>query len=80
VLGSIGYRTTGKANCGNRRGMSRIATSGVNYPICVYESKIKDGYFNYGVVTYIYMDIPVIGGTFKIPVYSESERIFKFSK
>ena len=80
VLGSIGYRTVGTAKCNNRNGMKKINISGVKYPICIYESGLKDGYFNYGIVTYIYMDVPVVGGTFKIPVYSESERIFKFSK
>ena len=61
-----------------------------NYPICIYESyetsNVNNGpvtkenrYFNYGITTYIFFDIPVIGGTFKIPVYSESERIFHFA-
>ena len=55
-------------------------TDGINYPICIYESELKDGYFNYGVTTYISLDLPVINQNIMIPVYSESERIFKFSK
>lgn len=80
VLDGLGYRTTGNASCSKRDNMTKVTISDVNYPICIYESKLKDGYFNYGITTYIYLDIPVLGGTFKVPVYSESERIFKFSK
>ena len=80
VLGTLGYRTTGNADCGKKDNMTQVTISDVKYPICIYESELKDGYFNYGITTYIYLDIPVLGGTFKIPVYTESERIFKFSK
>ena len=80
ILGTLGYRNGGKASCKSRRNMTNIpVTDKVLYPICIYESKQKKRYFNYGIVTYIYLDIPLIGGTFKVPVYTESERIFKFS-
>ena len=43
----------------------------------------KDGkgqprYYNYSVVTYIYVDLP-IAGSFKIPVHTKGERIFHFT-
>lgn len=79
ILGTLGYRNGGTTNCGSRNNMTKISTSDVLYPICIYESSQKNRYFNYGIVTYIYLDIPLIGGTFKVPVYTESERIFKFS-
>ena len=79
VLGSMGYRTGSFKECPKKTIGASIATNGVNHPVCIYESKLKNGYFNYGIVTYIYLDIPVLGGTFKVPVYTESERIFKFS-
>ena len=79
VLNSLGYKTGRVRNCPGKRIGSALNTNGVNYQICLYESGLKNGYFNYGIVTYIYMDIPVLGGTFKIPVYTESERIFKFT-
>lgn len=78
VLSTLGYRT-GEAKSCPTKSISKNPIKGKNYPICIYESKLEDGYFNYGIVTYIYIDIPVVGGTFKIPVYTESERIFKFS-
>ena len=64
------------------------------YYYCVYyfeddrgasEKKAKktnqDGepiYYNYSVVSYIYIDIPLLGN-FKIPVYTKGERTYNFS-
>lgn len=94
ILESYSYRKdTTKITCSNNKpGMELLSTNGVNYSICIYESGLKNGYFNYGITTYIYLDIPVISqainlvtfnsnGTDKIriPVYTESEKIYKFT-
>ena len=79
VLGAMGYRIKGASNCSERKNMTLLPSQNPNYNICIYESKLKNRYFHYGIVTYIYLDIPVVGGTFKIPVYAESERMFRFS-
>lgn len=82
VLGTLGYRHGEPVECAERNNMENKGTngiSGINYPVCIYESGLKGRYFHYGVTTYIYFDIPVIGGTFKIPIYTESERMFRFS-
>ena len=79
-LGSFGYNVTGSVECTKKNNMEIQPTDGINYPICIYESELKDGYFIYGVTTYISLDLPVINQNIMIPVYSESERIFKFSK
>lgn len=82
VLGSLGY-TKGAVTCPDRKykGRTYSAKSGVDYAICVYEYPVnpETGYFRYGIVTYIYLDIPIIGQTLKLPVYSETEKIYKFS-
>ncbi len=89
VLTTIGYRT-GTADCPNRRhnGIDYSAVKSLGnrqHQYCIYEyssktnGDFKNGYFNYGILTYVYMDVPIIGGVFKLPVYSESETIFKFS-
>lgn len=84
VLESLGY-LKGSGNCGTRKGTSAISSIGADdainkYAICVYEYPVnKSGYFRYGVVTYISIDIPIIGQTLKLPVYSETEKIYKFS-
>ena len=47
-----------------------------NYSYCVYEFKINDHYYNYGVRTFIYIELPIIHRMLKIPNYSETERIY----
>lgn len=91
TLTSIGYRMEANSdfsNCPKKKHNGHtyepIARAiNKNHKYCLYEYTQGDdyhnGYFTYGIVTYIFMDIPVIGGTFSIPVSSETESIFKFS-
>ena len=52
---------------------------------CIYEydyyqnGSVKTRYFNYGVLTYIFLDLP-FGFDLKLPVYSETEKIFHFTE
>ena len=89
TLTTIGYRI-GTVDCPNRRhnGVDYKAVGSLgnrNHQYCIYEymdksnGDFKNGYFTYGILTYLYVDIPIIGGIFKLPVYSETESIFKFS-
>lgn len=94
ILSGLGYHQGFAFECKKRNGMTlkKIAdpNSSINkYPICIYYSGItsnlnngrvgtKYGYFNYGITTHIFFDVPIINQTIKIPIYSESERIFKF--
>lgn len=82
ILGTLGYRT-GAVTCPDReyKGTMYSAEIGIDYAICVYEYPVNSetGYFRYGIVTYIYLDIPIIGQTLKLPVYSETEKIYKFN-
>lgn len=87
TLTSIGYRTD-VPDCDTRvhNGITYSpvgALSNKKHEYCIYEyiqgDDFKGGYFNYGILTYIHLDIPILGGIFKLPVYSESESIFKFS-
>lgn len=80
TLGNLGY-LIGKAKCPDRKGATKLETS--DYQYCVYrypagEKTDKNGYFYYGVISYIYVDLPIVG-RFTIPVYHESERIYRFS-
>lgn len=85
VLDGLGYRK-GSVDCKKKKGIDPMTSinsdDSINkYAICVYEHPIKSetGYFRYGVITYIYLDIPIIGQTLKLPVYSETEKIYKFN-
>ena len=91
-LGTIGYRVGGidESACpikkkDGREAQGQQIIAGDNYTYCLYEwpyyvnGDETSRYFTYGILTYIFIDIPVTGGTFKIPVYSETEKIFEFS-
>lgn len=90
VLGTLGYRKGSTGRCPNKSIGFEVTNSNFGYPICIYDSSrdqssgnnrnSTNNYFNYGIITYIYIDIPLINGTFKIPVYTESEKIYKFNE
>ena len=85
-LSNLGYRISkdGNLSCSERKHngatYTPITQFGTNYKYCVYEYPKENGYFTYGIVTYIYMDIPIVGGTFTLPVYAETERIYEFTQ
>lgn len=81
VLNTIGY-TKGSVNCPTRNYKKKDynSISSNDYAMCVYKYPVNSsGYFRYGIVTYINIDIPIIGKTLKLPVYTETEKIYKFS-
>lgn len=53
------------------------------YDYCVYLYKDTKGnknyYYSYGVITYIHIDFPLINQTAKIPVFTRTEKIYKFT-
>lgn len=88
TLSSIGYRIAapGSFTCPIQNGKQAVtALSQKNHYYCIYEydyysnGNVKTKYFNYGVLTYIFVDLP-LGFDFKIPVYSETEKIFNFTE
>lgn len=79
-LNTIGYKK-GIESCSTREykkeSYNSISTN--DYAICIYEYPVQEsGYFRYGIVTYIYLDVPIIGKTVKLPIYTETEKIYKF--
>ena len=83
VLGDLGYISDSRASstCPRKNGKTAITAYNKNWKYCIYEyDKDEKGYFRYGIITYIRMDIPIIGNTLMLPVYSETERIYEFSK
>ena len=92
-LDNIGYITNSPDCASSSHGADLVSSSndnhdlGTKYDYCVYYHS-ADGtkndpngtgtYYNYGVITYIYVDLP-LASKFKIPVYTKGERIYKFS-
>lgn len=88
TLSSIGYRiaTPNSFECPVKNNQTAVAAlSQKNHYYCIYEYVYKNSngvdtkYFNYGVLTYIFVDLP-LGFDFKIPIYSETEKIFNFTE
>lgn len=79
ILQTLGYRVGNNSNCPTREGRHALTNISANYRYCVYEFNEGNGYRTYGVVTYMSMDIPIVGGVMQIPVYSRTIRLYNFS-
>ena len=90
TLTSLGYRIASPDSftCPVKNGKDAVtALNGgtKNHYYCIYEydyyqnNNIKTRYFNYGIITYIFLDLP-FGFDIQIPVYSETEKIFHFTE
>lgn len=88
---SIGYEiNTGTNDCTNvRKGVALYNNSernyNPNYEFCIYKNGVdtsewKGRYFEYGVISYIYIDFPFLGDFVRIPVYGKTRKIFEFEK
>lgn len=90
-LSSIGYTiNSDNDQCSGDNSKGTLITASEaggpsNYLYCVYlndsdvsTSEEPNSYYSYGVKSYIYVDLPIIG-KFKVPVYSKGERIYNFS-
>lgn len=74
VLGEIGYRISNEPNnCPIRNEKEAVIKNlTANYEYCIYEYSTNKGIY-YGVTTYIYYEIPVIGTKLRFPVYGETK-------
>lgn len=87
-LGNIGYRINTGRNTnadvcegtasGNGGRNGKLVSTSANYQYCVYEfdtcdsdDDVKCGKY-YRVITYMYFDVPLVGGLLKIPVNGET--------
>lgn len=73
-LSAIGYRIgTTPNNCPERNGASAITkTTTANYEYCIYRYNTNKGDY-FGVTTYMYYKVPLIGAEMKFPVYGETK-------
>ena len=82
-LASMGYRQRHQyfrcPESNNER--TALRNDGV-YQYCVYydetENPKETGYYRYSIVTYIYVDLPIVGN-FNLPIWGKSNRIYKFT-
>lgn len=82
-LASVGYRRNyagaNKNTCTKNRSNQAANVETLNpngdFHYCIYAYETDRGFY-YGVETFMYFDIPVIGRTIEIPVYGETRVIY----
>lgn len=78
-LSNVGYRLKGTSTCKtiDKNGKPLpTPIEGNDYYYCIYPYKTGRGFY-YKVVTYMYLDLPVINQVLNIPVYGETKVFYK---
>ena len=79
-LNVIGYHKGEKTNCPRSYNGGTLVTNSKNeFNYCVYQYKINNKYYRYGVLTYMDMELPIINQMLEIPVYSKTNNIYRFN-
>lgn len=76
-LNSIGYQRY-DANCGDTKNFNGQEFTSINNGqdgICVYMN-VNGKYYQYGITTYMTINLPVIGELIKIPINTTSNEIY----
>lgn len=82
VLTNFGYLPGSGKSCAQQKNGGSLVTlpEAQNYEYCVYYFNNDGGnYYSYGVVTYMVIDLPILHGVLKIPIFSKTNRIYRFS-
>lgn len=80
VLNNYGYNQKKDNKCPDRKGSEVMERLENNYSFCIYYRQTNDGYLVYGVTSYMYIELPMLDGVIKLPIYTETDRIYKFSR
>lgn len=78
ILNNYGYRKSNKVNCPTKKNMTSVSKIANNHNYCIYLKQIGSRHFSYGVISYMYVDLPVIGELLEIPIYAETDSIYRF--
>ena len=79
VLKTLGYTYDKNFVCPNRDDAEAVERLSNNYAYCIYYYKEDARHYTYGVLTYLYIDLPFVKDIIKVPVYTKTERIFRFN-
>ena len=75
-LSSVGYRLKGTSRCSTLRDGTTVYKEGKDYYYCIYRYNTVRGYY-YKVVSYMYLDLPVINQILNIPVHGETKVFYE---
>lgn len=79
TLTSIGYMYKDDYKCPETKNGGTLQKENKQFRYCVYYFKESNRYYSYGVITYITFDIPMVNMFLQIPIYTRSNRIFRFN-
>ncbi len=83
-LGEIGYQiNTYRDHCktdGRFENATELTSGSSQYRYCIYEFKSTSKGNYYGVVAYMYFQVPIINSKLELPVYGETKIFTELSK
>lgn len=71
-LSSVGYRLSSSKSCKKIDNKEALKIN-TNYQVCIYEYSDTNYNKYYKVISYMYFDVPLIGGILNIPVSGETK-------
>lgn len=73
VLNNVGYRLKGSSSCSDQLDDgTAIFKEGRDYYYCIYKYSSTRGFY-YKIVTYMYLDLPIINNAINIPISGETK-------
>lgn len=78
TLTTLGYMTKEDHRCPTKKNGGVLQTEDKIFRYCVYYSSEGGNYYSYGVMTYVALDIPFVKMFLRVPIYTKSNRIYKF--
>lgn len=80
TLTTIGYMFREDHSCPRTKNGGKLETEDKKFRYCVYffDNDGDNKHYSYGVITYITLDFPILNRFLQIPIYTKSNRIYKF--
>lgn len=79
ALLNVGYRLEPNFTCPKYKDTVPLPTlQGVNHKYCVYLYNEGANYRSYGIVTYMNVELPLVGEVIRLPIYSKTIRLYDF--
>lgn len=77
ILNTIGYTKDSKWSC-PAKNKTNPQEYNKTHRYCVYYYD-NGSYYSYGVISYIIIELPIIGVDLNLPIYTKTRNLYKFS-
>ena len=76
---NVGYRAEFNFVCPQYKGVDPLPVlQGVGHKYCIYFYDEGANYHSYGIVTYMNVELPLLGEVIRLPIYSKTMRLYGF--